>query len=304
MSKYKDNINSLIREYIKKQLTGNLGEIVEEDDKIVCYVKKEKCKKKDNQYTINCPGTNAKNIEIVEKYNLNKPICYIFKDLEFRGEQVCIFNPYHCDIVIKNCVFNYGLNISSNGKVILDNTFIQTIDSLSIGAKQIILKSMNIKNYFRGIKLKISLYAGEQIQISDSYIGRQKEQTDICLSSSWAICLDGTKLCGDNITCETNNFKATKSSIEAQDNVYMSLGSCDSINITSPKIILNNNDIEVENNQALISTNPLMIKRFELLWLLKQIKDKCNQTNQCLVSNYNNQLNNESISKTLILMKK
>ena len=36
-----------MRNYAKLILTDHLGKVVEEDDKLICYVKQNKCKKRD-----------------------------------------------------------------------------------------------------------------------------------------------------------------------------------------------------------------------------------------------------------------
>jgi hypothetical protein len=38
------NLSNFVRNLIIINITGNLGKIVEDEDKITCYVKKSKCK--------------------------------------------------------------------------------------------------------------------------------------------------------------------------------------------------------------------------------------------------------------------
>ena len=42
MNKIKKCVYNLAREYVKKQLTGNLGKVVEKEDRLICYVNKTK----------------------------------------------------------------------------------------------------------------------------------------------------------------------------------------------------------------------------------------------------------------------
>ena len=37
---------NILREYVKHYLTGNLGKVVETDEKLICYVKKSKFERK------------------------------------------------------------------------------------------------------------------------------------------------------------------------------------------------------------------------------------------------------------------
>ena len=46
MNKFKRILYDVTRPYAKNYLTGNLGKVVEDDEKITCYVKKVKLKRK------------------------------------------------------------------------------------------------------------------------------------------------------------------------------------------------------------------------------------------------------------------
>lgn len=54
----KKKIFNILRNYLKIKLTGNLGKVVEDEDKITCYVSKRKCKDKNFSYTVPCFGIN------------------------------------------------------------------------------------------------------------------------------------------------------------------------------------------------------------------------------------------------------
>ena len=49
---FKKILYNATRPYAKKYLTGHLGKVVEDDEKITCYVKRSKIKKKDYNYTV------------------------------------------------------------------------------------------------------------------------------------------------------------------------------------------------------------------------------------------------------------
>ena len=72
-----------IKKYLfKRKVTGNLGEIIEKEDKIFVYVDTKKIKNRKHYFEISCSGIYLKDKEKARKYDLDKPICYIFKNLE------------------------------------------------------------------------------------------------------------------------------------------------------------------------------------------------------------------------------
>lgn len=60
MNRFKKTLYGIARNYAKNYLTGNLGKVVEDDEKITCYVKRNKVKKKNYNYTIACFGIGKK----------------------------------------------------------------------------------------------------------------------------------------------------------------------------------------------------------------------------------------------------
>ena len=146
MNYLKKGLYKIIRENIKKEITGNLGPVIEEDDRLICYIDKKKCKKRNYSYTIACKG--VKNKELAKVYNLNKPICYVIDGLQFHKTNVYIFEYDGCDVVIKNCHFDYELYVKTFGKCTIENSEIQSLRLLSVYAKELVFKNMNISNYY------------------------------------------------------------------------------------------------------------------------------------------------------------
>ena len=83
MNKFKKGIYNLAREQVKKQLTRNLGKVIEEDDRLICYVNKHKCEKNIFTNTFECSGITDNDRRIAKVYNLVKPIYYVFDGLVF-----------------------------------------------------------------------------------------------------------------------------------------------------------------------------------------------------------------------------
>lgn len=85
MNTFKKALYNITRPSAMKYLTGNLGKVVEDDEKITCYVKRSKVKKKDYHYTIACFGIGENQEKVAKAYNLNKPICYVIDGLKFKN---------------------------------------------------------------------------------------------------------------------------------------------------------------------------------------------------------------------------
>lgn len=83
MNKFKKILYYVTRPFVKNYLTSNLGKVVEDDEKITCYVKKSKVKKKDYNYTIACfgIGEDEDKKKIAKAFKLDKPIRYVIDGL-------------------------------------------------------------------------------------------------------------------------------------------------------------------------------------------------------------------------------
>ena len=82
MNIFKKVLYIVTRSYLKKYFTGHLGKVVEDDDKITCYVKKSKIKKGGYHYTISCFGIGDVQKKVAKVFNLNKPIFYVIDGID------------------------------------------------------------------------------------------------------------------------------------------------------------------------------------------------------------------------------
>lgn len=81
-------VYNIARQDYLERFVGNLGKIVEEDDKITVYATQELVNKNGKKvyYELMCNGMNThyeKSRNIVEKYKLNKPVYFIFDGIVF-----------------------------------------------------------------------------------------------------------------------------------------------------------------------------------------------------------------------------
>ena len=91
------------------------------------------------------------------------------------------------------------------------------------------------------------------------------------------------------------------SSLTATDKVTLKTNDFNPININAPIIVLNGEEIANEKETVVFKkiTDPLSLKRLELVNLLKRVKNECESINLEKVSEYKEELDVQPISKVL-----
>lgn len=305
MNKFKKTLYDIKRIYAKNYLTGDLGHVVEDDEKLTCYVKKSKIKKEDYNYTIACfgIGENEDRKKIAKTYKLDKPICYVIDGLELNKHKVYIFGYNDCEVIIKNCSFGLDLCVHVNGKCTLDNTDIKTFSYLSISANELVIKNMSSDQIeVIGPKLQIEFGATDKIDLIDSNIGNKKKNTKISFIAINRLNIANSSITGKKVKCESNIINVDESSsLTASDKVVLKTSDFNPIKINAPIIMLNGEEIANEKETIIFRkiTDSLELKRLELVNLLRKVKTECEKINLEKVSEYQEKLNVQPISKTL-----
>lgn len=303
MNKLTNFLYKITRNYAKNIFTGNLGKVVEDDEKITCYVKKSKVRKKDYRYTIACFGIGEKQKKVAEVYKLNKPICYVIENIELKKHKVYIFGYNNCEVVIKNCSFEFDPCIRVDGKCTLDNTNIVVFSKLSIGSNELIIKNMDSKQIrVIGNESDIEFGANNRIDIIDSNIGSQKKNINVSFLATNELNIVNSNIIGKEVECESSIINVDdKSSLIATDKVTLKTDDFDPVNINSPIIVLNGEEIVNKNKSVVLKkiTEPLEIKRFELINLLRKVKTECENINSDKVLECQEELKVKPISKVL-----
>lgn len=299
MKTLKKILYNIIRPFAKKDLTRNLGKVVEEDEKIICYVKKSKAKKKN--YWIACHGIGKNEKKIAKAFKLNKPICYVIDGIDFKRNMVYISGYDNCEVIIKNCDFKSKLWVCVDGKCTLDDTDITNSYSLSITASDLVIKNMDIDSIkIMHPNLNITFEAGNRIDVLDSSIGSQKEVANISFMAANELNLVNSKITGREVKCESHTINTDeKSVVTATDKVDLKTDDLPAINIDAPITVLNRqkNLNEQENSAPKEVTESQPLKRTEQISLLKKIKTNCENINLEKSSEHPEELDAQSVSK-------
>lgn len=289
-------LNKILKYLVMKQLTNNLGKIVEYDDIIVCYVKKVSTEKEYSNYYYRCYGIDGINEDLVNKYKLNKPITYIFDELDFSKNKVVIFGYNGTNILIKNCKFNRELIVTNpKGSTVLENTIIKIFLNLNLSSSNLTFKNMDIateEDILFGKKVSV-LLNGDNIKIVNSKIGDSFDKKYISIHATNEIQIINSKIDGNEVEISSHELISDDSFIHAKEILAIDLEKASDLNIESPEILINED----------INKNPIEIeiskKRRDLLKVLKNIKSQCEILNNYKLEEYKNTLNNQEVSKVL-----
>lgn len=300
----KKRFYTMTRDRVKKELTGNLGPVVEDDEKLTCYVEIERCKHTDNNFSISCYGIGKSNKELAEIHNLNKPIVYVLDGLNFEKNKVQIMGYDNCTVVIKNCRFNLDLYVCLYGKFILEDSFIRPFNKLLLNANEMVINNMNIGNELSviGNNLSIIITAEKRLDIINSGIGKEKEKIAIWLKSKNELNLVNSQVVSDEINCESKTLSFDNdSSLKASNKVNITTGNFKKITITSPLVVCNGSTYIGTDEPLILEKvlDSLRLKQLALVNVLKNLKDKCEKSNLEEIDQYKTELDNLSVSRIL-----
>lgn len=308
----KEKFVEMIRNYLKKKITGNLGNVCETEDKLICYVRKEKCGIEKSHsgydiYHIDCVDFKDKYKELVEKYNLNKQIVYVLDGLIFNRNEIAeITGIENIGIEIKNCKFEFKFKVMTSGDCSLRNVIIEPIrgPGIYIGAKNITMNSINIQHpdaldvfAFDGFSLQLK--AKNSIELKDLKVGEGIfGETRLEVEANFINMCNST-LRGKNIAIVAKNIQTKNSLVAASGFTLLDVEEFNELDINSP-LIEYNNRLFVYGGKTIclkpIDKN-LDINRQAVLSQLRGIKANLEEQNKKIVETVITKLNNQSVGK-------
>lgn len=300
MNIIKKFIYNIKKNHFKKKLTNKLGIVIEYDNKIICYVRKNNLMVKNNSIEINCYGLDKSKINLLNKYDLNKPICYMFDGIDINQVLLRINGYDNCEVVFLKCNFEniYALNINIKGKCKIEDSYIKSSYFQKIYADELMIKNIDKD------KIKITennsniILNSKKIDIIDSNLGNIKN--NMLLTATDNLNVKNSKIFGKKIDIDAKNIDID-GLLTANDRVNIVSKNISPININSPVIIFNNKNFFNKKRNIVLNqyTDDLSLKRLELVNLLKKLRNQCETINARKKIEYQKELNHQTVNKTL-----
>lgn len=271
-----------------KNVTGNLGEVVEEDNRIVCYVdKKVQGMKKIELFNVN----SNRNLLLNKKYDFNKPIYYLLDSLDFdNGNVVELFGYDDVNVVINNCNLSCYFNISGNC-TIKNCTFIDS-SWLSIYANNLRFSKCNID-----FPTDIKVSATKEMYIYDMRINASRDF--VTFYSGNKILFDNTKVCSRKILNINSPYINSCDSYFTASRVNISSDKFNAMNIEALGIVCNESKIGKGKMIVSKEVTSLSSERDRLIDVLKQSYNKCKSFNDKEIEDFSCSINSRPVSKVL-----
>lgn len=283
-----------LKQKLLGKLTHNLGEVVVEDDRIICYVDATKI---DGILYLNEGQTNGilagicvwPNYTVkpkyLEKYNLDKPIYFIYRNIDFydRVWFSCPVEDHH--IIFKNCRFENIIHIEGTKNVTFENNYYSLLSCNQPWLYADVENLKIINECFFGLgksnsKFSINLKT-KNLEIKDSSFNLDKRNSGITIKAKKVNIINSyiETYCG--IEIDTNKLHLNNSFITSQTKIILN----DKSNynniiegLESPKTIYNGTNLSA---LKFIEDNNLDKQQLReiLLQQLKQLKSEIEQTN-------------------------
>lgn len=290
------HIKNWIRQGYIKEVISNIGDIVETEDSITCYVdqkKFDKSRRKRNQrYHLQLNGMNThyeKSKNVVNKFKLNKPVYYVFENITF--DSFIKISSYFANITFKNCTFDMGLDISADNVTFENNkyrdwstTYINGNETFLVGSvtnlrfiNENFVNSYEYRKESRfGIKMK-----SDTLEIVDSKIITDKDGEINFKAKNTKI--KDSDISSPEIYIDTENIKSN-SRFTSTRGIIIDSTSHDLENCVfdTPVFMLNGVEIPMNNGKNIIVDSvdikeELINARLEVVEYLTKLRDICNK---------------------------
>lgn len=308
----KKKIYEMLRKYVAKRATHNLGEVEITEDEVICYVDGKKLKKQMlerdlHRYNIRFHRIPT-NEEIYKVYKLNKPVHYIIKDVDFDREINIMASMKDCHVTFEKCSFTACIGIDFADHITFKNN---------------IYRAQTYKNYYsihkdgtfcistRADKNEINKieFIQDKIKVddvpevpfaraNDTNKSMQKKMEkavmriwlygkEVTLKFSDIVNAKSIEMVANNLTLISSGISAKETEIKTgninfvDSDIKSDVITIDSSTIEGKLLISHNglfiNGVEVDKNEAIIIDNydiSLQQNRLELIDLLKKIENK------------------------------
>lgn len=286
--------------FLKNELF-NIGDIVEEESSITCYVSQRLLDRnvKKTFYDLYIGGMNTANKskkELITYYGLEKPVHYIFDGITFNSP--IRIGSYNCKLTFKNCSFKHSpITILQADKITFENnqycdtlsniakkTFLRTTSSTTIN--ELTFRKENFQNQYKPCDKENYFgmdICANKVAILDSKMTTDKNNGTICIKSK-RIEILRSLLEFPEIYLDTDFVDVTRSKLKVEKGLVVGndTNTCDvEINtddVFSPYVVFNG--IEWVNyasgNRTYYHDDPIKLKIARREWIetLNCIKEK------------------------------
>lgn len=310
-----DGLYRKFQKLILEDITSDLGEVKIYDDKIVCFVDNKNLKKYRkgkhlSTYNIYFKTKKMYSENAINLYELNKPIHYIVDGMNFNNATV-IVGPED-SIHFKNCTFNDGFDILTDGEVIFENNkykdsygIYTSIVSGFFKARAKSITFINDRFINRTDKTNKTRPAfnvdiiANNITIKNSTFDLKEDDGEISIKTENLLLQNSDIKCSKKIKIEAQNIDSENSLVLSNSSLIINAASNKNIlSLASPEIIFNGTNMTKYSTITRETLN-LQKSRTALIEQLKALRDCCVLENDKEIENQTIKLNKRSVEKTL-----
>lgn len=231
-------IKNIERNILLKRLTGNLGKVIEEEDRIVCYIDKYFV----NNFKVNLTRNYVNKV-------ISKPIYYVIDGMEVNSE----LNVFCRDVylLVKNSIINGNIVLESNSMLEIGGSCFN--GKTNICSDSLIVRNSSFR-YLEDVYVSSLSFYNTSVQsegIDISVTGKSLIDSSTIMSKSYlsiesdSIFSDNSYLCCDSIIyIISNNISSL--------NVSSNLLAVNKENIGSGNIVIDGCFLEESNERKLI----------------------------------------------------
>lgn len=308
--KTKLKIYNKIRQIYLKESICNIGRIVEQEDKIICYVDQkyiDRYKGNNPIYDLILTGMNQVTEgrkETVEKFRLNKPIYYVFDGIQFStGLKI---TSLWSNVIFKNCTFDKNIGIILGDEITFENNKYTDFCNVYFYGKCFFtaggVKKLTFinDNFVNALKRHADAQFGMQIDANEVEFINTKVDAEYPATiniKAKRTKIEKSELKSNEVYIDSQSICFADSLLVAQNGVMIENINCDfSGNVQAPIIFYNGTDLANTTNETqIVNEDEAALKeaRKKLIEKLGNLSKYCQQLNdnrlQCIKDKFNDQ---------------
>ena len=206
-----------LRELLLKYVMGNLGNVFEASDKVICTVDNSLLNGMD---TITLNVLDNQKTKLIDKYFKGKEFYYIIDGHNF-DKEIIIYGYNNCKVLINNCQFNKYAHITIDGDCHIGNTYM-TPDKLflTISATNTELIDTFISKKSSSEGLNLCIKGTNNLRIINSQLGRKDDGIKVSLHAGNVISLQNASILSSEVVMEASSINADEKTSIKSNKIY------------------------------------------------------------------------------------